>query len=127
VSLRIGLSAEFEIQVGPSDTATAVGSGDLEVLGTPRVVALVEQATVQAVSGHLSPGQTTVGTEIALRHRRASLPGARVVVAAELVEVDGSRLGFRVTAHEQGALVADGTVHRAVVDSDRFMRGLMSR
>ena len=122
MSLRIGLSAQFEVEVGPTDTATAVGSGDLEVLGTPRVVALVEQATVRAVSGHLLPGQTTVGTDIALRHRRASLPGAHVLVAAELVEVDGSRLGFRVSAHEQGVLVADGTVHRAVVDSERFMR-----
>jgi len=124
MTLRTGLSAEFEVEVGPADTAIALGSGDLEVLGTPRVVALVEQATVRSVAENLIDGQTTVGIEVALRHRRASLVGERVRVTAELVEIDGMRLTFEVAAHGRDALLADGRVRRAVVDAADFMAHL---
>ena len=127
VSLHTGLSASFEIEVGDADTALAVGSGDLEVLGTPRVVALLEGATVRAVAEQLAPGETTVGVEVVVRHLRASTVGARIAVAAELAEVDGRQLGFRVTAHEEGNLVAEGTVRRAIVERERFMRRVAGR
>lgn len=119
--LRPGLSAEFDTEVGHSDTAVAVGSGDVEVLGTPRVVALLEQATVRAVSGYLSAGHTSVGIEVTVRHRRPSLPGALIRVTAELVQVDGRRLEFCVAAYEAGSVVADGMVRRVVVDRDAFL------
>jgi fluoroacetyl-CoA thioesterase len=121
MTLQPGLSAAFEVEVQDTDTALAVGSGDVEVLATPRVVALAERATVQAVADHLPPGHTSVGTEVLLRHRRATLPGAVVAVSAHLTEVDGSRLTFTVAAHENGTLVADGTVRRMVVERDAFM------
>ncbi len=94
------------------------------MLGTPRVVALVEQATVRAVAEHLDHGQTTVGIEVALHHRRASLLGDRVRVSAELVEIDGVRLTFDVSVRGGEALLADGRVRRAVVDSVQFMARL---
>lgn len=121
VTLVPGLSAQFEIEVGDADTATALGSGDLPVLATPRVVALLERATVRAVADQLADGQTSVGVEVSVRHRRPSLPGARIAVAARLVDLDGNHLGFRVEAYEAGTLVADGTVRRVIVDHDRFM------
>ena len=126
MSLRNGLTATFEIEVGPADTAIAVGSGELEVLGTPRVVALLEAATVRAVADSLASGETTVGVEVVVAHHRASLVGARITVAAELTEVEGRRLGFVVTAHENGTLVADGAVRRVVVDAERFMARAVS-
>ncbi|MFD4431270.1 thioesterase family protein [Nocardia sp. NPDC058497] len=119
--LEPGLSAEFAVDVTPRDTAASLGSGEVEVLGTPRVVALVEEATVRAVAGALEPGQTTVGTEVVLRHRRPSVPGAGLIVAARLDEVDGIRLAFSVTVHEDGVLVADGTIRRAIVDRAAFL------
>lgn len=124
MTLCTGLSADFEVEVGPADTASVLGSGDLEVLGTPRVVALVEEATVRAVAEHLDHGQTTVGIEVALHHRRASLVGDHVRVRAELVEIDGVRLTFDVSVRDGEALLADGRVRRAVVDGAQFMARL---
>ena len=121
VTLRPDLSAEFEVEVGDADTALALGSGDLEVLGTPRVVALMEQATVRAVAGDLPAGQTTVGVEVVVQHRRPSLLGARIRVVARLAEVADKRLRFDVAAYEGDVLVADGTGRRVVVDRENFM------
>jgi predicted thioesterase len=92
------------------------------VLGTPRLLALAEQATVAAIARHLPPGQTSVGTQVRLEHRKACPVGAEVLVSAQLLEVDGSRLVFSVLAADQhGALVGDGFVHRVAVDRDRFL------
>src|SRR5499427_6713239 len=76
------------------------GSGDVPVLATPRLLALAEAATVAAISPHLAPGMTSVGTSVSLEHRRASPVGAEVVVEAELTEVDGRRLMFSFIARE---------------------------
>jgi predicted thioesterase len=121
VTLQPGLSAEVQTEVGDADTAIVVGSGDLAVLATPRVVALLEQATVRAVAGELSEGQSSVGVEVVVRHRRASLPGAHIIATARLVELEGNHLSFDVAAYEAGTLVADGTVRRVVVDRDGFL------
>lgn len=120
--LSPGLSAEIEVKVEDADTALALGSGDLAVLGTPRIVALFEQATVRAVADHMPDGQTSVGVEVAVQHRSPSLPGARIVIVAELVDVTDTRLRFEVAAHDAGELVADGTIVRVVVDRERLLR-----
>lgn len=118
-----GLRAEVGIVVGEGDTARALGSGDVPVLGTPRLLALAEAATVAAVRDHLEPGTTTVGTAVTIRHRAASPLGAEVTVAAELTEVDGGRLGFAVTATEPGTGrdIGGGTVRRVVVNRAEFV------
>lgn len=121
MSLRAGLSAVVELEVREADTAPAVGSGDVPVLATPRLVALAEQATVQAVAEHLPAGQTTVGTEVALRHRRPSAVGAVITVTARLVDVDSARLRFEIAADQDGESIADGSVRRVVVDRDAFL------
>ncbi|NKY85298.1 thioesterase family protein [Nocardia veterana] len=121
MKLQPGLSAEFSTEVTAADTAVALGSGDVEVLATPRIVALAEHATVLAVRDRLASARTSVGIEVSVRHRRPSLPGATLTVAARLVDVEGDRLTFRVVVHDGDLLVADGTVRRAVVERTAFL------
>ena len=107
--------------VSPDDTARALGSGDLEVLGTPQLLAWCEAATVAALTGALAEGETSVGTRVELVHRRATAVGTSVEVRADLVHVDGRLLRFDVAAESDGVLVGHGTVTRVVVDTDRFL------
>lgn len=110
------------LTVTDAATATALGSGDVDVLGTPRVVALCEEATVAAVRGHLGDDETTVGVRVELEHLRPTLVGADVTASATLTGVDRLRLRFDVEATEDGQVVARGTVERAVVSRSRFGR-----
>jgi predicted thioesterase len=110
--------------VSPDDTARALGSGDLEVLGTPRLLAWCEAATVAALTGALAAGETSVGTRVELVHQRATPVGGSVEVRADLVHVDGRLLRFEVAAESDGVLVGHGTVTRLVVDTERFLARL---
>ncbi|SEM85009.1 thioesterase family protein [Nonomuraea pusilla] len=121
MTLAPGLRAELLIMVERSDTAQKVGSGDVPVLATPRLLALAEAATVQAVGPHLAPGETSVGTRAELEHLAASPVGTHVQVSAELTEVDGRRLVFTFEARDRNAVVGRGTVERVVVDRERFL------
>ena len=122
--MDIGLVGVVEHVVTDQDTATALGSGDVPVLGTPRVVALVEQACVAAVRDALGDGETSVGTHVDLQHRRATAVGATVQAQATLATVDGARLEFDVTVTDAGREVAGGRVVRAVVDREAFLARL---
>ncbi|RFU41804.1 thioesterase [Actinomadura logoneensis] len=115
----------MRLQVAVGDTAAAVGSGDVRVLATPRMVALFEAATVRALEGRLGEGRTSVGTRVEIDHLAASPVGAEVVVVAESDGVDGRRVVFDVRATaEDGTLLATGRVWRAVVDRERFLARL---
>ncbi|NES26893.1 thioesterase [Micromonospora terminaliae] len=116
-----GLTARVELTVTDTDTAQAVGSGDVPVLGTPRVLALAEAATVAATATRLPSGSTTVGTRIELEHRAATPVGRTVAARAELVKVDGRRLTFEVVVTDGNEVVATGRVERALVDRQRFV------
>ncbi|MFI7426909.1 thioesterase family protein [Micromonospora sp. NPDC049836] len=116
-----GLTARVELTVTDADTAQAVGSGDVPVLGTPRVLALAEAATVAATATRMPPGATTVGTRVELAHRAATPVGRTVVAQARLAEVDGRRLLFEVAVTDGDETVADGRVERALVDRQRFV------
>jgi len=117
------VSASIDAVVTEADTARALGSGDLAVLGTPRAVALAEAATVAAAAGLLEAGQTTVGTRVELDHLAPSPVGARVTAEAVLAGRAGRAgrmLTFEVRVIQDGRVVASGTVIRAVVDRARF-------
>lgn len=128
--MAAGVRSWVRIVVADADTAMAVGSGDVPVLATPRLLALAEAAAVAAVTPGLAPGMTSVGTSAVLEHTRASPVGAEVVVEAELTEVDERRLAFRFIARQQqpaGAaddevVVGAGTMERVLVDRERFVR-----
>ncbi|RJL25185.1 thioesterase family protein [Bailinhaonella thermotolerans] len=121
MTIAPGLRAEVRLVVTGDDTAESVGSGDVPVLGTPRLLALAERATVEAVAASLEPGATSVGTRVELDHLAATPVGREIVVTAELVEADGRRLAFAVTARDGDTLAATGRVERAVVDRERFL------
>lgn len=118
--LAIGPSAIIEEPVTGEMTAAAVGSGDVPVLATPRVLSLVERAAVEAVRDHLPSGTSTVGASVALAHHAPTPVGARVRAHVLLDQVDGRRLRFRFTVSDEAGEVANGTHVRILVDRERF-------
>jgi predicted thioesterase len=118
------VTAELEFVVGQQDTAAALGSGDLAVLGTPRLLAWCEAATVVALDGdEVGAGRprTSVGVRVSLDHLAATPVGGRVTVRAEVLHTDGRLRVLAVVATDrQGRTVATGEVRRVVVDRDRF-------
>jgi predicted thioesterase len=141
MGLAAGQRAVVQAVVGDADTSIAAGSGDVPVLGTPRLLALAEAASVAAIAPNLAAGMTSVGTSVSLEHRRASAVGAEVVVEAELTAVEGRRLVFSFIARErvrpagdggpggttgddEDRVVGAGTVERVLVDREMFLRRL---
>jgi fluoroacetyl-CoA thioesterase len=117
-----GLEATFRYTVTEADTAAAVGSGEVPVLATPRVLALAERATVAAVAGALAVGATTVGVRVELDHLAPSPVGAELEVHAVLERVAGRRLQFAVRVRDRERPVAGGSITRVVVDAAAFLR-----
>lgn len=121
-----GRQAELTFTVTPDDTANAVGSGDLAVLGTPRLLAWLEAATCAAIDGALPEGHTSVGTRVDLEHHAASPIGGQVQVRAVVTQVVGRAITFAVLAGQgAGEVVAQGTIGRVVVDRERFLARLL--
>ncbi len=140
-ALEVGLRATITADVTDDDTAQALGSGDVPVLGTPRLLSLAEAACVAAVAPNLGEGQTTVGTAVSLEHKRASPVGASLEVEAELTRIDGRRIWFNFIAYGPGTgddapaggddppdppavVIGAGTLERMVVDTGRFLARL---
>jgi predicted thioesterase len=121
VPVEPGLSAQVELTVGEGDTAIAFKTGDVNVLATPRVVCLCEEATVLALEGQLAPGQTSVGHTVQLDHVAPSRVGTTVSAEATLQKVNARRLTFTVSVADDKGLVAAGIVTRVIVDHDRFI------
>jgi len=119
--------ATLSFTVGEADTAAAVGSGSLPVLGTPRLLAWCEAATCAAIEPDLAEGETSVGTRVELEHLGATPVGGSVEVTARVVHTDGRLRRFAVSARNVGAdgrpgkLVGSGEVTRVVVDAERFL------
>jgi predicted thioesterase len=121
MTVDTGMRGEAKLVVAEADTAHALGSGDVTVLGSPRLVALCEEATVNAIDGELDTGTTTVGMRVQFDHLQPTPIGAEVVAEAVLERVEGRKLTFNVTAHDSGGLIGAGKITRVVVDRERFM------
>jgi len=121
MALHPGLTGTATMVVDEQDTALALGSGDVRVLATPRVVSLAEEATVDAVAGHLGPSETSVGYRVQLDHLAPTAVGGRVAAEATLETVESRRLTFRVSVSDGRGLVAAGRITRVVVERDRFL------
>jgi len=107
--------------VGPGDTAVAMRSGEVEVLATPRLIALCEEASLEALAGTVPEGHTTVGMRVQLDHLAPTGVGCVVTAEATLEKVEGRRLTFTVSATDDRGLVAAGKVTRVVVAVDQFL------
>jgi fluoroacetyl-CoA thioesterase len=126
VALPSGLTASITLKVEEGDTALAIGSGDVPVLATPRLVTLLEQASVQALGDRLGPEKTSVGYEVQLAHLSPTPVGTEVTAEATLESVEGRRLTFRVSVTDARGLVAAGRITRVVVVRDRFIERAQS-
>ena len=107
--------------VTDTDTAIAFRSGEVPVLATPRIVALVEEAAVTAVHPSLDPGCSTVGVRVQIEHISPTPVGGTVTAEANLEKVEGRRLIFHVAARDERGLVAAGKITRVLVDVERFL------
>ncbi len=116
------MRGEASLVVAETDTARALGSGTVDVLGTPRVVALCEEATLDALDGRIPAGHTTVGMRVQIDHLQPSAVGTSVTAEAQLERVEGRRLTFTVSACDSRGLVAAGKVTRVLVDMEQFER-----
>jgi fluoroacetyl-CoA thioesterase len=121
VPLQPGLAAKVALQVCDDDTALALHSGEVPVLGTPRLVALCEEASLRAIEGHVPGGHTTVGMRVQLDHLAPTGVGGSVTADARLDKIEGRRLTFSVSASDDRGLIAAGKVTRVVVDVEKFL------
>lgn len=123
----IGAVGHAAAIVTPDNTAVTLGSGALPVYGTPALIALIEQAAVQSLQGHLPLGMTTLGTAMQVRHQAATPLGHNVQAEVTLVAVSGRRLEFRVAAFDEREKIAEGSHERFIVDAQRFMERMAAK
>ena len=125
--LTPGLRAEFELTVTDADTAAQWGSGLVPVYSTPALVGAMEKAAVLALEEHLPAGQTTVGGRIEVRHLAPTPVGMKVRVAAELIEVEGRKLVFKIEAWDEVEKIGEASHDRFMIDEAKFMAKVQSK
>ena len=118
--LEIGIKGSSSCTVTLNDTAKALGSGGLDVLSTPKLIALMENAALLSVRPYLEEGSDTVGTLLNVKHLAATPVGMTVRAEAELIEIDRRRLVFSVKAWDEVELVGEGMHERFIVDMEKF-------
>ena len=119
--VETGLRGTASLVVSEFDTSVALGSGDINVLGTPRLIALCEAATVSALADQLDDSVASVGMRIRVDHLQPTPVGVAVTAEAVLDKIDGRRLTFTVSVSDTGGLVAAGKITRALVDRASFL------
>lgn len=120
MTLETGIKGSVSCTVTENDTAKALGSGGLDVLSTPKLIALMENASLLLVRPYLDEGMDTVGTQLNVKHLAATPVGMTVRAEAELIEIDRRRLVFSVKAWDEVELVGKGTHERFIVDMKKF-------
>ena len=122
--IEVGMTYTVEKTVTPDMTAKAVGSGGLEVFGTPYMMGLMECAAMWCVQNELPEGKGTVGVEIASSHLAPTPVGMKVSASAEVtgISANGKMISFKVTASDEEGLIGEGTHTRAVIDNARFLQ-----
>jgi len=125
--ISIDKTATVRTIVTDKNTATAVGSGSLDVFATPMMIALMEQAACECIAANLETGQTSVGTQINVAHTAASPLGVVISATAKITAVDGRKISFMITAHDGVNEIGNGTHERFIIDAERFMNKLGQR
>lgn len=120
MSLQPGIKGSATLVVDESKLAKTVGSGNVALLSSPIMIALMEQAAWTGVAPFLEPGLATVGIMVNVKHVKPTPEGMCVTAEAELTEIKGKRLIFRVTASDEQGLIGEGVHERAVVEQAPF-------
>lgn len=121
MEITVGMKGLAESCVEREDTAAEVGSGSLLVYATPCMVALMEGAACEAIAEALAEGQTSVGTELNIRHVSATPVGLEVRAEAEVTAVEGRVITFEVKAYDESGLIGEGSHKRAVINAQKFL------
>ena len=122
--IETGLKYTSELTVSESVTAIQMGSGDMPVLATPAMMALMENAAMLAVKDELPEGCTTIGGHIESSHLKPSKIGDKISATAEVTKVGGKKIEFKVSAYSGETLLGEGTHLRFIVDKEKFMSKL---
>lgn len=123
--MKTGSEFTCTTQVTPSNCASAVGSGGLDVFATPSMIALMEQAAYTLVQGSMAEGESTVGTQMNVDHVKASKIGDTITAKAVLTAIDGRKLTFEVSATDSaGNTIGHGTHTRFIIQIDKFLSRL---
>lgn len=125
--METGLTFVSKTVVNESNTALTIGSGDMEVFATPAMIALMENAAMNAVKNELPEGASTVGALMNTTHLKPSGLGMEVTATAVLDEVDGRKLTFSVKAEDASGIIGEGTHVRYIVDRERFLSKLKGK
>lgn len=125
--LEPGLTGSFELVVTDACLASNIGSGLVSVFSTAMLIAGMEAAAVESVQKMLADGQTTVGVKVDISHDAATPPGMKVSCRSRLVEIDGRRLTFEVSAYDEVGRIGGGKHHRMIVDKKRFEARAVAR
>jgi fluoroacetyl-CoA thioesterase len=120
-SLVPGIMLTTTRTVSENDTVAVYGSGLLDVLSTPAMIGLMEQTAMKAVEACLNEGEGTVGTEISVRHLKATTVGKTVTCTATLTEVNGRRLLFHVEASDEAGKIGEGHHERFIIENEKFL------
>lgn len=126
-ALTAGLKGSATVDVTQEKSANQVGSGSVDVFATPMLVAVMEAAACAAVDPHLGGDHTSLGLKIDVLHTAATPLGMRVTADAELIEVSGRKLQFKITARDNHEVVGTSTHTRVVVDRARFEATLKAK
>ena len=125
--IEIGKKFEIKILVSENDTAKAVGSGTLEVLATPRMIALMEEAAYKCIADDLEEGTSSVGTLMSVEHLSATPVGMEAYAVAKVSAVEGRKVSFTVEAYDEKGIIGKGTHDRFIVFSEKFVNKTYSK
>ena len=123
--LKPGITGKSTVKVSDKDTATAYKSGIVAVFATPALIGQMENIAHVSVQPYLEEGYITVGTEVNIRHIKATPVGMEVTAESELIEVEGNKLKFKVTAHDEKGQIGFGTHTRYVVHAEKFLENIL--
>ena len=127
MSIEIGMRGRAEVHVTPDNTAQAAGSGLVPVFATPWMVALMENAAVQAVQPALAADEGTVGTRLDVTHDAATPVGMKVWAEAEVTAIEGRRITFAVSAFDEAGRIGGGTHERFIIKPEKFLARVQAK
>lgn len=125
--VEIGLEKEIKIIVDKKDTAKEFGSGELEVLATPKMISLMEEASYKCILPYLEEGISSVGTLVNVKHLSATPVGMQVVVKSKVVAVEDRKITFKVEAYDEKGIIGEAEHERFLVKSEKFLSKTYSK